>query len=813
MKRMMQQFAGFAVFAALLTSAPAVTEDQLVAAADKARLAMSVIQSGAPPEEQAMACKHLAIYGGAEAVPVVAPLLSDEKLASWARIALEAIPGRAADDALRSAMPKLKGNLLVGVINSIGVRRDAQAVSSLAARLKDADVEVASAAAAALGRIGGDEAVNRLHPALTSTPGAVRSAVAEGLILAAEQYLSAGNSAKAMELYDTVKQADVSQQRRLEAIRGAILARQSDGIPLLLEALRSPEKAVFGMGLSTARELSGRAVTDALVVELGGAPPEQQRLLFLALADRKDEAVLPAILTTARSGSKQLRLTAVEVIIRLGNLAGVPVLLDMAVESDADLARAAKSAVAELSGKEVDDQLVARLPRATGSTRRVLVELAGERRVTSALPEFIKAASDADPAIRAAGIRALGRTAGATDLGVLTDLLARAQTEQEISLVEAALESTCARLSDPSAGANHLISRLSGSAIPARCAMLRVLGTINTPNALDAVQAAVADPQPDVRDTAVRVLADWPDVSALPALLNVFRTTEDETHRFLALRGCARLLRLGELPVPQTISTFEELMARTQRTDDRKVLLSGLGNVADVAALKLVEPLLTVSEVRAEAEVAMLGIASAIMGTAPGDARRAATRLKAEAKNQAMRNRAANILAQMDKLDDFIVAWQVSGPYTEAAQGSSLFDTAFPPEKAGGKAVWKPLPAGSKSDRPWMLDLLAALGGQQRAGYARTWIYSDKAQPARLEFGTDDGHKLWFNGQLISEANRGGAAVPGDFKKPVELRPGWNALLLKVTQDTGPWEFCLRLRTPDGGPLEGLRLGAVPPES
>ncbi len=94
-------------------------------------------------------------------------MLADPQLASWARIALEAIPGPAADAALRRALGKLQGNLLVGVINSIGVRRDPKAVSGLVKKLKDADPDVASAAAVALGRIGGTKAAK----ALTQVPG------------------------------------------------------------------------------------------------------------------------------------------------------------------------------------------------------------------------------------------------------------------------------------------------------------------------------------------------------------------------------------------------------------------------------------------------------------------------------------------------------------------------------------------------------------------------------------------------------------------------------------------------------------------
>ncbi len=87
--------------------------------------------------DKAITCKKLAVFGSKNAVPALAALLGDEELISWARIALESIPGAEADEALRKATATLKGRSLVGVINSIGVRRDAGAVTLLAQRLKD----------------------------------------------------------------------------------------------------------------------------------------------------------------------------------------------------------------------------------------------------------------------------------------------------------------------------------------------------------------------------------------------------------------------------------------------------------------------------------------------------------------------------------------------------------------------------------------------------------------------------------------------------------------------------------------------------
>jgi acetyl esterase/lipase len=584
--------------------------------AEKAREAINVLKSGTLADK-ALACKSLAVYGKADAVPFLAPLLVDEQLSSWARIALEVIPGRAADKALRDAMDKANGRLLVGIINSIGFRRDAKAVSALAAKLNDSDTEVASAAAVALGHIGGDKAVKVLQPLLATAPAATRSAAAQGCVLCAEQFVAGKKFAKAIKLYDTVRKADLPKQRILEATRGAILARQADGVPLLLETLHSPDKAMFGIGLRTSRELPGSKVTEALAAELGRTPSERQGALLVAIADRNDAVGLPVVISSAKSGSKNLRLVAIELMGRLGNVAFVPVLLDGVVESDAEIADAAKTALGSLPADEVNQQLRARLPQASGNSRRALVKLAGERQIDGALPEFTKAANDSDAKVRAAGIKALGETVSVEELGVLTDLLAKSTSEDDISNVQAALESACARIKDKTACTKKIAPLLATSAPPAKGALLHVLGVVATPRALNAVKNATANSDATVRDAAIRVLADWSETAALPPLLEVLRKTQDETHRFLVLRGCVRLLDLDTQSADKKVEIYSELLAGTQRADDRKVILSGLGNVTNAAALKLVEPLLDNADVKAEAKLAADKISAALKKSAP----------------------------------------------------------------------------------------------------------------------------------------------------------------------------------------------------
>ena len=111
-----------------------------------------------------------------------------------------------------------------------------------------------------------------------------------------------------------------------------------------------------------------------------------------------------------------------------------------------------------------------------------------------------------------------------------------------------------------------------------------------------------------------------------------------------------------------------------------------------------------------------------------------------------------------------------------------------------------------------MFDLHVVLGGEGRACYVRTWVHSDSEQPARLETGDDDGSKVWLNGKLLFEDATGGVASPGEHKMPVTLGKGWNALVLKIAQITGPWQFCLRIARPDGRSIEGLRFSPQPPD-
>ena len=617
--------------------------------AEKERELIRVLQSNVPPAEKAIPCKQLAIYGTKDAVPALAPLLSDQQLASWARIALEAIPGPASDDALRDAMGKLQGKLLVGVINSIAVRRDAKAVSGLVKKLKDADPEVASAAAVALGRIGGAEAAKALSQSLASAPAAVRPAVAQGCVLCAEKLLTQGKFADAVKLYDAVRAVDVPKQKMLEATRGAILARQSAGLPLLLEQLRSPDKALFGIGLRTARELPGRPVTEALAAELPRTSPERQPFLLLALADRHDDAVLSAVLAAAGSGSQKLRLTAVGILDRLSNPASASVLLAAAADSDADLAQAALAALARLSGNDVDAVLLDRLPASTGKARQVLITLAGQRHIDRALPIIVKSAEDSDAGVRSAAVQTIGILGDDKQVAGLARLLQSTQSSKERADIEMALLAISGRSGASSVPSLLPLAQSSDSAV--RIIALRLLASAGGPDALTAVKAGVEDKDATVQDEAVRTLSTWPnnwpeESGGAEPLLALAKSGSKPSYQVLALRGYLQYVQgTKQLKDDEKVSKVTDVLPLIKRPEEKRLAIAAIGGVPTPGALEL---LVTFAAEPAIAEDACSAIVKLAGSNLPGvskEQRQKALQLAVEkATSGATRKKAGELL-------------------------------------------------------------------------------------------------------------------------------------------------------------------------
>ncbi len=557
-------------------------------AGPKEKELIAVLRSDAPEADKAMACKRLAIHGSADAVPDLAKLLGNERLASWARIPLESIPDAACDQALRDAAGGLQGTLLVGVINSLGVRRDAQAVSMLAKLLGDGDAAVASAAAIALGLVGDDAAVAALRPALAAGPPAVRNAAAEACVVAAERLLAAGRGADAAALCDAVRRADVPPQRIAEATRGAILARGSAGVPLLVEQLRSADRRLVGIGLSVARELRGPEVDAALVAEIGSAAPARAALVVTALADRGGPVARKTLaeITGRRDAARAMRLAAAESLGRMGDLESLPSLLTAAADDDADLAAAARSAIAAMQAAGVNDRIVGRLAAADAAALPMLLELVTRRRIAAALPNVIEAMKSPEKSVRTAALAAAGETVDFGRLHLIIERAIGSDDAGDSAAALAALRTACVRMPDRDGCTAVLEPVIATGPVGTRIAMLDIVGEVGGPRALAAVAAAARNADEPLRDAGTRLLGTWMTADAAPVLLDLTKELPEGKFRDRALKGYLRIARQLAANEAERIAMCRTALATARGDGDRAIVFEAIEGMPNAAAVQ-----------------------------------------------------------------------------------------------------------------------------------------------------------------------------------------------------------------------------------
>lgn len=206
-----------------LDKAVAASHDDAAAQKQLETRLVEVLKSDAPDAAKDVVCRQLSLVGSAGCVPALAELFGNEKLAHMARYALERMPCPEALAALRDALPKTKGRIKVGVINSLGVRRDAEATKALTSLLDDSDEAVVSAAAGALGKIGTSETAKTLKAFQAKAPESLSLVAADACLACAEHLLADGKKLEAMTMYKSLATSKIKHVK-VAAMRGMLAA-------------------------------------------------------------------------------------------------------------------------------------------------------------------------------------------------------------------------------------------------------------------------------------------------------------------------------------------------------------------------------------------------------------------------------------------------------------------------------------------------------------------------------------------------------------------------------------------------------------
>ncbi len=252
-------------------------------------------------------------------------------------------------------------------------------------------------------------------------------------------------------------------------------------------------------------------------------------------------------------------------------------------------------------------------------------------------------------------------------------------------------------------------------------------------------------------------------------------------------------------------------LASTEK--DRQFALAGMMQFPTEEAFALVKDMIGEDQL-AELSVPFLaGIARALYAAnRPEDAGRVidaiTPRIATPADLQAFLGAVSGGGPDLARKLGFVTQWHVIGPFPWSAAdgfsqnhiGAPAVDVAASITAADGKArTWRPAQGGGPSA---IVDLAGLFGMVTNSvAYAFAEIDVPASSDAALRMGSDDGIKVWVNGEVVHEHNVDRGLAADQDQANAKLVAGKNKILVEITQGGGGWNFCLCVVGTDGRPL------------
>ncbi len=533
----------------------------------------------------------------------LAGMLAEERDADLARQLLEQVPGPAAEKLMLEALPKAGGNLRLGLVDSLGRRRDAGAVPALGSLLAASELATVKAAAAALGRIGNPAAEAALRGA-----GTVPLAIIGAARLEAAAHLPTADALPVLRALEGDTQLPVHV--RTGAFR-LLLDREPALAPeRIREALASASAPRRSAALEALADRRDAAHLPAVAALLPSLDPLTAAGAVAALGRSGLGEAVPAVLAATGHADAEVRAEAVSA---LGALPGSRAVVDKLLELAPSL-REARQSLTRLKGAEVAAILLAGAERGPEPRRLASLEQLALRRQTEGLALLRQSRADPSAAIRGAAAAALGEIAPPTDLALLTDWAAQAQDEGEQGRTLRAVVTLLQRHRSEQALAGTFFSRLEQAPPEVARRLLPALVRLATPEAAAVAGRLAAAEDAALAKAAVETLGRWTDATNLPGLAAAAEKARTPEIRAAAVAvGRQALERDRSAWTPGTTALFCRFMEAGTKEDDLQ-LLRVLARANDPTALKYAEGLRSDPFLGAEAAYAAGAVQANLAG-------------------------------------------------------------------------------------------------------------------------------------------------------------------------------------------------------
>lgn len=635
----MKKFTVLSLFAAALlaVSSFSATFAQISPEQEKAiweatndKILIETIQKpGEEPQDiyaKMLACKKLGRIGSEAAIPELVKMLANEKLNFIARYALEPMPSKKVDDVLRKAVAELNGACLVGVIDTIGVRKDAAAVSLLKDLLaKKPEAQVKKAIYAALGAIADTDSAAILLLELKGEKDAnevVTRGLGDAILDAARKFEVEGKIDTAKDLFDAVVIDRFPVFIQKAGAYHGLLIRKGEGAPILAEKLQSPKLCCFTGALKAIRAFApedSAKIVGTVLATYSKLQEERKAFVIRALGDRTDKVSQEMIignladskapkflLDQFHTGSEEVKCAVLYALSKVDydkNKTAVQLIhdvIDILVKKPSSnqidslrlcLSKTASKEIAKLVEEAINDwgSDTNKLLALDEINQQLIVALlinAGDLRISKAVPTLVRIATleGVNKRISDAAVDALSDIVTLDQFSQMLDILKK---EKDAKRADWILKAICTRLPREECAA-EVGKVFEKSTTAKKEELLPVLMQIGGKTALKCVVAACW--KEDTADKATQILGSWntpddvEDVAA--ACMQLAVSAPNNKYRIRGIRSYIRIPRQFNLPTDQKIAMCKKAFDAAVRPEDKNLVFDVFTRIVEVASVE-----------------------------------------------------------------------------------------------------------------------------------------------------------------------------------------------------------------------------------
>jgi HEAT repeat protein len=395
-------------------------------------------KSETPAEAKKYLLRVLARVGTAESVPAVAAIFigPDAMLKEEARQVLATLGSPEAIAILaKSMIASTAPREQLALLDSLSLDRATNAVPAIAAMIAKPDPKLARAAVAALGRIGGAEAIAILGKLRGNSGLAapLRIEIDKALLFAAKD-----DPRVARKIYQTTDSPDAK-------LAAFLLLSHGDGAAAIIrDAMKSDDPGLRPAALRRGLESNQPSLLQGgLDRDTDPFSPNERLIVLANLPNLKPaDAAVEIAIGALKSEDSEQRAAAISALGILGGKPAFDAVLPLLGTGDPALNRAVSQAISRIEAPGADEFLLAGLQGPAGPGKLLAIKAAAFRTMPGVRPMLVKIiqGSDKEPAQEA--MKTLYVIGGIEELGTLCAAVTSATDPQS----RASLTSFCKRL-------------------------------------------------------------------------------------------------------------------------------------------------------------------------------------------------------------------------------------------------------------------------------------------------------------------------------------------------------------------------------